>query len=155
MDDTTPSAGADARMVSGAAISNFIFFEMSGLTREAGFITAALRPLRRQEIWLESTGDRLENLAGDLRIAEFASPNIGASGRISRQSSGYTVELWLSREDYLQALARSAGALLTLVFDVEYREGYESPGGYSDDFGVRYWDDVLYPIAACTRFSIE
>lgn len=141
------------RMVNGAAISCSIFFEAANASEsmdaDGPVLTARLRALDRQEVWLESCDLELSTFEGTLEI--FRAPRAGRDGLrglLSRTDS-YTVALHLDEEELAlvrERLLDSDGrAPLRLEFDVEYRQGWESPGGYSSDYGVRYWDDVAYP----------
>lgn len=135
----------DPRMISGAVISNAIFLDVRDISVEGGDLRARLVASPRHEIWLESTGAPLQSLAGRLHIVD---PVAGAErpAQLTRDGDGFCVDLSLSREERARL-----GASLTLFFDVEYAEGYESPGGYSAAYGVRYWDDVAYPVVDVDR----
>ncbi|MFD1189077.1 hypothetical protein [Phenylobacterium conjunctum] len=149
----TPSPRADSRMISGAAISNEIFFEISNLAPDGR--TAALQVLPIQEIWQESSGEPLNQLPG---VLEFVGDDdVAQTSNLQREDAGYRVQLALPRGDH-DALCRrlaGSGARLKLIFNVEYSQGFESPGGYSDAHGVRYWDDVTYPRVSIDGFEIS
>jgi hypothetical protein len=136
-------------MVSGAAIANYIFFEIATPPLADG--SFALRALPRHEIWLESTRGSLADLVGALRIVA------SDSGRsvLRRTGQGYEIELSGSSDQTFDKLQTGARWTLTAMFDVEYQEAYESPGGYSSAYGVGYWDDVAYPSVELSRFEIE
>lgn len=139
----------DPRMISGAAISNEVFLEISGLAPDA---TAGLRALPVHEIWLESTGEPLDQLPGRLEIGLGDAP-----ARLLREADGYRVRLTLrvpAAETLRRQLTAGARPALTLRFDVEYHEGFESPGGYDSAHGVRYWDDVTYPNVQADSFDL-
>lgn len=147
-------AGSDGRMVFGAVISNVIFFREAGRTSDMAF---KLRALPRHEVWLESTHGPLENLDGTLRILNDADGGGTGVGYLSRNDHGYQLVLNAfdkGTEIKLQRLRASDGCTLVAGFDVEYQQGYESPGGYSDAYGIRYWDDVRYPVVALTSFDV-
>jgi hypothetical protein len=131
-------------MISGAVISNVVFLDVRDISEEGDDLRARLVASPRHQIWLESTG-ALQSLAGRLHIVD---PVAGAErpAQLSRDGDGFRVDLSLSHEERTRL-----GASLTLVFDVEYAEGYESPGGYSAAYGVRYWDDVAYPVVDVDR----
>lgn len=140
----------DPRMISGAAISNVVFLEISGLAPDG---TAGLRALAVHEIWLESRGETLDQLPARLEIGEGDAP-----ARLLREADGYCVRLTLpapAAEALRRRLTAGARPALTLRFDVEYHEGFESPGGYDSAHGVRYWDDVTYPDVQADGFELE
>lgn len=139
----------DPRMVSGAVIANDIFFEILTPAREDGAF--GLRATARHEVWLESTGQSLDALDGVVRISDAAQRTAQCAGRLVRTPSGYMLELFAAPE----TLTRADGRSLTATFDVEYQQSYESPGGYSEAHGVRYWDDVAYPVVEVARFDIR
>ena len=134
-------------MISGAVISNAILLDVRDLSADNDALPARLVASPRQEIWLESSGETLQSLGGRLHIVD---PVDGADrqARLSRDGDGFCVDLSLSREERARLGAKTS---LTLFFDVEYAEGYESPGGYSAAYGVRYWDDVAYPVVDVDR----
>lgn len=148
-DDGPSVAQPDPRMVCGPVISNYIFLNVCDIEAHQTGLAAHLSALPRHKIWLESTGAPLQLLSGRLHIVE---PVVGAEerhARLSRDGDSFRVDLSLASEERSRILdlsAGSAGTLLTLVFDVEYAEAYESPGGYSAAYGVRYWDDVVFPV---------
>lgn len=149
----TPSPRADSRMISGAAISNEIFLEIVDLAPDGR--TAALQILPVQDVWLESSGEPLNQLRGVLELV------VGGDGaqtsNLQREAAGYRVQLALSESDHdvlRRRLVDGGGAQLKLVFDVEYSQGFDSPGGYSDAHGVRYWDDVAYPTVRIDGFEV-
>ncbi len=139
-------------MISGAAISNEIFFEIVDLTPDGR--TAALQVLPIQDVWLESSGEPLNQLRGVLELV------VGGDGaqtsNLQREAAGYRVQLALSESDRVALRRRLAegGARLKLIFNVEYSQGFDSPGGYSDAHGVRYWDDVAYPCVSIDGFEV-
>lgn len=142
--------GHDRRMVCGPVISKYIFLNVSDMHVGQEDIRARLIASPRQEIWLESSGAQLQDLSGRLHIVIPDDGPLERHARICRDGDGYCVEVSLPRADRagivrLGADCRSTTSL-KLVFDVEYAESYESPGGYSAVYGVRYWDDVHYPI---------
>lgn len=54
------SKQSDPRMVSGAAIANVIFFDVTDMATDAdGALRARLTASDRHEVWLESTGEQL------------------------------------------------------------------------------------------------
>lgn len=146
---TTGAHNRDARMVSGAAIANSIFFEI--VTPALADGSFSVRALPRHEIWLESAEARLADLVGALRI------DASETGRsvLRRTAQGYEIALSASSDQMFGALQSGARCTLTAMFDVEYQEAYESPGGYSSAYGVGYWDDVAYPSVELSRFTIE
>lgn len=132
-------------MASGAVIANAIFFEI--LPAHADGVLR-LRATPQHEVWLESTQALLEACEGVLRIVDGADRG---AGRLIRTKAGYALELHATAA----ALNLSAQRTLIAHFDVEYQQSYESPGGYSDAYGIRYWDDVAYPSVALSRFEIR
>lgn len=149
------------RTVCGPAISNFMFFDVSEAAAgsTAGpLVTAALRLNDRQEVWLESCGVELNSFEGKLEIFPASNGTGGPRGRLSRTAS-FEVSIYLQEEELaviVPKLVSTDGPVLLMVeFDVEYCQGWESPGGYSPDYGVRYWDDVLYPQVAVDRYRFE
>ncbi len=146
-----PSTQAhDPRMVCGPVISNYIFLNVCDVSVGDDDIRARLIASPRQEIWLESSAAQPKDSSGRLHIVI---PDDGATerhARIFRESDGYCVELSLCREDWTGIVCLcaddSSTISLRLIFNVEYAQSYESPGGYSAAYGVRYWDDVRYPI---------
>lgn len=145
---------SDPRMVSGAVIANVIFFDVTDVITEDSALRARLTASDRHEVWLESTGEQLRALAGSLRVVE-AEGDVARTATLTRDADGYRVALRLPRGDIATLQSGEGKSALKLAFDVEYREGYESPGGYSPDYGVRYWDDVAYPSVAADRFEFE
>lgn len=137
-------------MISGPVISNHVFLEVRDVRADDIALRAQLIASPRHEIWLESTGATLQSLVGLLCIAELADGAAKSPARLTRDGDGFRVDLSLSREERSRI-----GASLTLVFDVEYAEGYESPGGYSAAYGVRYWDDVAYPVVDVDRAEFD
>ena len=145
----------DPRMVSGAVIANVIFLDVTDVITEDGAFRARLTASDRHEVWLESTGEQLRALAGFLRVVE---EDAAHTATLARDADGYRVELTLPRveRERIAALAATRQRVsLKLTFDVEYREGYESPGGYAPDHGVRYWDDVAFPSVDADAFAFE
>lgn len=147
---------SDPRMISGAVIANVIFLHVTDVAAGDGVLHARLTASDAHEVWLESTGGLLQALPGHLRIVDVER-NVARSARLTRDADGYRVDLTLPRVEREQiarlAVSRDGAFSLTLGFDVEYREGYESPGGYAPDYGVRYWDDVAYPSVYADRFE--
>jgi hypothetical protein len=157
--------GDPGRTIHGPAISAYMFFEVfgatAGSTASGPVRTAKLRAHDRHEIWLESCDDQLRSLEGELAIfrAPHQAPSVtGHRGSLSR-GSPYKLTLFLSEQELALAEARlmsSGGETILMVeFDVEYHQGWESPGGYSPAYGVRYWDDVAYPHVEIDRFELE
>jgi len=143
-------------MVSGAVISNETFSEVLAPARvdELRSSPWRLRALELQTVWLESEDTSLQQRPGSLTLRAEA---MGAQGAtLRRDAHGHRFELTTCAGTYValhRGLAGAGRANLRPWFDVEYREGYESPGGYSADHGVRYWDDVLYPVVRADRFE--
>ena len=150
-DNDTPEN--DLRMVSGAVIANYIFFDIEKPSTGDG--SFRIRALPRHEIWLESTQERLGELAGELKISSVATQE--GAGRLSREGAGYKLELYTTSEKdgALDQLSASERCTVSVIFDVEYQQSYDSPGGYSDAHGIHYWDDVRYPIVELSRFKIQ
>lgn len=145
------SKQSDPRMVSGAAIANVIFFDVTDMATDAdGALRARLTASDRHEVWLESTGEQLRALAGFLSVVEG---DATCAATLSRDADGYRVDLRLLSGDIANLISTEGRNALNLVFNVEYREGYESPGGYAPDHGVRYWDDVAYPSVDADGFE--
>lgn len=149
-----PGTWDSGRMVYGAAISCTIFFEATNASASMNatgpVISASLRALNRQEVWLQSCDEELSTFEGTLEIFRASRhPGDGIRGLLSRTDS-YKIALYLGEEELALVRERLLGggerrATMRVDFDVEYRQGWESPGGYSSDYGVRYWDDVAYP----------
>lgn len=154
------STGSDPRMVSGPVISNVIFFAVSDLQQlddaSGRALGGQLQSLTTQEVWLESSGESLDRLQGRLEVVTEGGATPCSSLR--REGDGYRVRLVLSVDDYSRLhidVPPGGSAELRLLFDVEYREGFESPGGYSSAHGVRYWDDVAYPHVRVDGFEFS
>lgn len=150
----------DPRMVSGAVISNVIFFQVvNGSVGADGSFRATLQALPRHEVWLESCEQALADLIGTLDIVGVTAPAEAAPipNFLSRDAGdSYSVRLHLPSQELARLcsnLPNYPASELMLAFDVEYREGYESPGGYAPDYGIRYWDDRQYPSVAIDRFE--
>jgi hypothetical protein len=151
--------GAVGRTVHGPVISNFMFFRVLGAEQAVAsnpVVTACLRAQSCHEIWIASCDDQMSSFRGTLELHGAASGSAPEGGNCLVRTDTYNVDLRLDADAFSEFCAHrlrsNHGIDLVLEFDVEYMEGYESPGGYSEAFGIRYWDDIAFPRVPIHRY---
>lgn len=145
-------------MVSGAVISNRVSFDISNLRVDGqGVPLADIVASESHEIWLESTGASLRELAVWIHVNRLPDVATTSRARLRRDRDGVHLDFALTQGDIQKfELLNAWGAATstaTLIFDVEYAEGYDSPAGYSPASGIHYWDDVAYPSVEADAFE--
>lgn len=139
----------DHRLIYGAVIAAEMWFELEPLSAARTFgrdaapepgcvaFESALRPLT--DIALEGPVKSLSALSGVVRFTSQRERTVRL-GRVSRETSGYSVSIHLFEAELDRYLGLLAAGLtpwrLKLEFDIEVPQWFEVGD---------YWDDVRYP----------